>query len=86
MLDRIATAWSCLLAPPLALVSALLAVLGIVPWQLPALLLASVIVPPLLLAPPAPEPEAALPELLHDRAHDTVSEDVGEEQAARGWS
>ena len=82
VLDRVVTAWSCLLAPPLSLVASVLALLGTAPWTLPALLFASVIAPPLLLAPAPPvAPAGALDETLRGRVHAAVHDEPEDEAA-----
>lgn len=75
-LDRIVTVWSCLLAPPLTFVALVLALFGVVPWYVPALLFATVVLPPLVVTtPPVPaEPgDASLEETLREQAHDAAA-------------
>ena len=75
-LDRIVTVWSCLLAPPLTFVALVLALFGVVPWYVPALLFATVVLPPLVVTPPpaAAEPgDESLEETLREQAHDAAA-------------
>jgi hypothetical protein len=75
-LDRVVTVWSCLIAPPLTFVALVLALFGIVPWYVPAVLFTTVVVPPLLVSPPpvVAEPgDASLEETLRVQAHDAAA-------------